>query len=226
MQRVFERKDKKMNCLIITGGNICLDLLNSYYNSNKQSLIIAVDKGLEALYKLNITPHHIVGDLDSVNQEILKNYENISHIEIHKYIPEKDYTDTDIALKLAISLNVSSIAVLGATGTRIDHLLANIHILTFALETKIPCHIIDTNNKIYLINNSISLNKNKVYGKYISLIPFTSSVEGLTLKGFKYPLDNYCLTIGKSLGVSNEIIEDTATVDLKLGTLIVVESKD
>ena len=215
-----------MNCLIITGGNIDLDLLNNYYNINKQSLIIAVDKGLEALYKLNIIPHHIVGDLDSVNQEILKSYENISHIEIHKYIPEKDYTDTDIALKLAISLNVSNITILGATGTRIDHLLANIHILTYALEAKIPCYIVDTNNKIYLINDSISLRRIDVYGKYVSLIPFTSSVQGLTLRGFKYPLDNYCLTIGKSLGISNEIVEDIATIDLKLGTLIVIENKD
>ena len=211
-----------MNCLIITGGNIDLDLLNNYYNINKQSLIIAVDKGLEALYKLNIIPHHIVGDLDSVNQEILKSYENISHIEIHKYIPEKDYTDTDIALKLAISLNVSNITILGATGTRIDHLLANIHILTYALEAKTPCYIVDTNNKIYLISDSISLRRIDVYGKYVSLIPFTSSVQGLTLRGFKYPLDNYCLTIGKSLG----IVEDIATIDLKLGTLIVIENKD
>lgn len=215
-----------MNCLIATGGNVDLDLLNNYYSINRQSLIIAVDKGLESLYKLNIIPHHIVGDLDSVNQEILKSYENTSHVEIHKYVPEKDYTDTDIALKLAISLNVSTITIIGATGTRIDHLLANIHILTYALEAKIPCCIVDTNNKIYLTNDSIVLNKNEIYGKYISLMPLTTSIEGLTLKGFRYPLDNYCLTIGKSLGISNEIIQDTATIDLKTGTLIVIESKD
>lgn len=215
-----------MNCLIVTGGNVDLDLLNNYYNTNKDSLIIAVDKGLEALYKLNIIPHHIVGDLDSVNQEILKHYNNISCVEVHKYMPEKDYTDTDIALKLAIDLHVSSIAILGATGTRIDHILANIHILTYALNSQIPCYILDTNNKISLTDNSIILNKNKIYGKYISLIPLTTSVEGLTLKGFKYPLDNFCLTVGKSLGVSNELIEDTATISLKSGILIVIESKD
>lgn len=215
-----------MNCLIVTGGNVDLDLLNNYYNSNKDLLIIAVDKGLEALYKLNIVPNHIVGDLDSVNQEILKHYNNISCIKIHKYMPEKDYTDTDIALKLAIDLHVSSIIILGATGTRIDHILANIHILTYAQNNQIPCYILDTNNKIYLTDNSIILNKNEIHGKYISLIPLTTSVEGLTLKGFKYPLDNFCLTVGKSLGVSNEIIENIATISLKSGILIVIESKD
>lgn len=215
-----------MNCLIVTGGNVDLDLLNNYYNTNKDLLIIAVDKGLESLYKLNIIPHHIVGDLDSVSREILEHYKKVSNIEIHKYNPEKDYTDTDIALKLAIALNVSSITIIGATGTRIDHILANIHILTYALDNQIPCYILDTNNKIYLTDNSIILNKNEIYSKYISLIPLTTSVEGLTLKGFKYPLENYCLTIGKSLGISNEIIENTATISLKYGILILIESKD
>lgn len=215
-----------MNCLIVTGGDVCLDLLNEYYNDNKDLLVIAVDKGLESLYLLNIVPKHIVGDLDSVNVTILKHYQNNPQITIHKYIPEKDYTDTDIALKLAVSLDVSNITILGATGSRIDHMLANIHVLTYALDAKIPCYIVDTNNKIYLINDSILLRKTDAYGKYISLIPLTTSVEGLTLRGFKYPLNNYCLTIGKSLGVSNEIIEDIATIDLKLGTLIVIESKD
>lgn len=215
-----------MNCLIVTGGIVDLDLLTNYYNANKKSLIIAVDKGLEALHSLNIAPNHIVGDLDSVNQEILKHYENMSQIKFHKYVPEKDYTDTEIALKLAIGLNVSSITIIGATGTRMDHTLANIHILIYALHANIPCYILDTNNKIYLTFNSLVLNKNDIYGKYISLIPYTRSVDGLTLKGFKYPLDNYCLTMGRSLGVSNEIVEETATIDLKLGTLIVVESKD
>ncbi len=215
-----------MNCLIVTGGNVDLNLLNNYYNSNKDSLVIAVDKGLESLYKLNIIPDHIVGDLDSVNATILKHYQNNPQITIHKYIPEKDYTDTDIALKLAIKLAASNITIIGATGTRIDHMLANIHVLTYALDSKIPCHILDSNNKIYLINDSAKLNKDEAHGKYISLIPLTTSVEGLTLKGFKYPLNNYCLTIGKSLGISNEIIQDIATIDLKSGTLIVIESKD
>lgn len=215
-----------MNCLIVTGGNVDLNLIIDYLNSNKESLIIAVDKGLEALSSTNIVPNHIVGDLDSVNKEILKHYESMSQVTIHKYVPEKDYTDTDIALKLAVSLDISNITILGATGSRIDHMLANIHILTYALDAKIPCYIVDTNNKIYLINDSILLRKTDTYGKYISLIPLTTSVKGLTLKGFKYPLDNYCLTIGKSLGVSNEIVQDAATIDLMAGTLIVIESKD
>lgn len=215
-----------MNTLIISGGNIDLELLQNYYSNNSIQTIIAVDKGLESLHKLKIIPNHIVGDLDSVDINILENYINNPDIKIHKYMPEKDYTDTDIALNLAIELQSSNITIIGAIGTRLDHTLANVHILTKALKSNIPCQLIDSNNKIYLIDKQITLEKSKVYGKYISLLPLTSSVRGLTLKGFKYPLDDYTLTIGKSLGISNEITENIATIDLQDGILIVIESRD
>lgn len=188
--------------------------------------IIAGDRGLEALYQLKIVPNHIVGDFDSVSPEILEFYKNQSQIIFHTYHPEKDNTDTDIALKLAISLKSSEITIMGALGRRMDHAIANIHILKDALETNIPCQILDEHNRIYLINKEITLEKNRVYGKYISLIPLTSEVKDLTLTGFKYPLDNYDLPIGTSLGVSNEIVENIAQIKMKKGILIVIESKD
>lgn len=107
-----------------------------------------------------------------------------------------------------------------------DHALSNIHILNKTLEAKIPCQIFDNYNKIYLVKNNITLYKDKIYGKYISLIPLTTTVKGLTLTGFKYLLKNASLSIGKSLGISNEIVEDVAHIELKEGILIVIESKD
>lgn len=188
--------------------------------------IIAGDRGLEALYQLKIVPNHIVGDFDSVSPKILEFYKNQSQIIFHTYHPEKDNTDTDIALKLAIGLKSSEITIMGALGRRMDHAIANIHILKDALETNIPCQILDEHNRIYLINKEITLEKNRVYGKYISLIPLTSEVKDLTLTGFKYPLNNYDLPIGTSLGVSNEIVENIAQIKMKKGILIVIESKD
>ena len=188
--------------------------------------IIAGDKGLEALYQLKIIPNHVVGDFDSVSPEILEFYKKQSQIIFHTFNAEKDNTDTDIALKLAIKIGSSKITILGALGKRMDHAIANIHILKDALEAKIPCQIIDEHNRIYLINKEMTLEKDKVYGKYVSLIPLTSIVEGLTLTGFKYPLNDYTLPIGTSLGISNEIIGDIAHIKMDKGILIVIESKD
>ena len=188
--------------------------------------IIAGDRGLEALYKLKIIPNHVVGDFDSVSPEILEFYKRQSQIIFYTFNAEKDNTDTDIALKLAIQLKSSKITILGALGKRMDHAIANIHILKDALEANIPCQIIDEHNRIYLINKEMTLEKDKVYGKYVSLIPLTSTVEGLTLTGFKYPLSDYTLLIGTSLGISNEIITDKAHIEMKNGILIVIESRD
>ena len=188
--------------------------------------VIAGDRGLEALYQLKIIPNHVVGDFDSVSPEILKFYKKQSQIIFHTYHAEKDNTDTDIALQLAIKLKSSRITIMGALGRRMDHAIANIHILKDALEANIPCQMIDEHNRIYLINKEMTLEKDKVYGKYVSLIPLTSTVEGLTLAGFKYPLHDYTLPIGTSLGISNEIVTDTAHIEMKNGILIVIESRD
>ena len=188
--------------------------------------IIAVDRGLEVLYELNIVPNHVVGDFDSVSTTILQFYQKNAKVVFHPYNPEKDYTDTDIALKLAVELNSSTITIMGAIGKRMDHTLANIHILKEALEIGIPCEILDSYNKIYLVKENTQLAKDKTYGKYISFLPLTTTVKGITLKGFQYPLNNASLSVGLSLGISNEIVEDMATIELKEGILIVIESKD
>lgn len=60
----------------------------------------------------------------------------------------------------------------------------------------------------------------------VSLLPLTTQAEGVTLEGFKYPLKEYCMTSDNSLGVSNEITEETARITVKKGILIMIESKD
>ncbi len=215
-----------METLIVAGGEICIEILKKVVKKNTKQNIVAVDKGLESLHQLKIIPNHIVGDFDSISPQILAFYKKQSQIVFHKYNAEKDNTDTDIALKLAIQLKSSKITMIGALGKRMDHAIANIHILKDALEAKIPCQMIDEYNRIYLIDTLTAIKKEETYGKYISLIPLTSVVEGITLTGFKYPLDDYSLSIGTSLGISNEIVDDIAHIEIRKGILMVIESRD
>jgi len=126
---------------------------------------------------------------------------------------------------LAAELESTSITILGAIGTRIDHTIANIHILKELIEQNIKAKIINENNEIQLINKSIKIEKNNKY-KYISIIPLTTEVKGITIKGMKYPLENYTLSIGNSLGVSNEQIKKEAEISIKQGILILIKSRD
>ena len=169
-------------------------------------------------------PDYILGDFDSIDKKVLEKYKT-QKIKINELKPEKDFTDTEEAINLAIKLKSSELVIIGAIGTRIDHVLANINVLKIALDNNIKAKIINEHNEIELINNELIIEKNNLY-KYISIMPLTTQVEGITITGMKYPLENYTLTIGNSLGVSNEQIEKTAKIKVKDGILIVIKSRD
>lgn len=208
-----------MNTLIVTGGTVDTNILKKIHKNF--DFIIASDHGLEALNVCKIIPNYIIGDFDSIDNNLLQNY---SDTEIVRLNPEKDYTDTHMALKKAIEIRSQKIVILGATGSRIDHLIGNIHILKEALENNIDCKLVDSNNEIFLINKDSYIKKDTHF-KYISLIPLTTTVTGITLKGFKYSLNNACLRIGHSIGISNEQISD-GIINIDEGILIIIRSKD
>lgn len=211
--------------LIITGGQVDDEFLSELLTKKQYKLKVAADHGLMAADRLNITLDYIVGDFDSVSKMVLEKYNNKS-AKIKTFPKEKDKTDTEIALELALSLKASSIDIIGATGTRLDHVLANIGLLLLPMQLGVNACILDRNNKIYLKNESFKIEKDKQFGNFVSLLPYGDRVSGLTLKGFKYPLDHIIYPSGSSLGISNEIIEREAGIELSEGVLIVIESKD
>lgn len=213
---------KKHVSLIISGGEIELEFFKTFIKSKKIDYIIAVDSGLEKLDSINLLPDYIIGDFDSIKNEVLKKYEDVENIKLN---PEKDFSDTHMALKLAIELQSNEIYILGALGKRIDHAIANIHILKEALDNNIKCKIIDNKNEIQVITKGVN-NIEKLHYKYISLFPLTTQVKGITLEGFKYPLNNATLNIGHSIGVSNEIINNDAKIYINDGILLVIKSND
>ncbi len=215
-----------MKALIVTGGKLEKEFLLKTIKEREFEIIIAVDNGLKILNEININPQHIVGDFDTVKREILEKYKENKSIKIHEFNPIKDNTDTDIAIRLAIELKSGEITIIGGIGTRIDHVLGNIHVLKYALDSNIKCKIIDENNEIQLINKTTILKKKDITKKYISLIPLTEKVENINLKGFKYELKNGTLTIGSSLGISNEISKEEAIIEFDNGILIMINSKD
>ena len=86
--------------------------------------------------------------------------------------------------------------------------------------------MVDANNRIRMVCQGITIAKEEQYGKYVSLLPFTPQVKGLTLTGFQYPLEDYTLECYHSLGVSNEITAEKAQISFREGVLVVVEAKD
>ena len=219
-----------MKVLIITGGNIDRDFAFSFLKNNTYDEVIAVDGGLAAADTMNIPITHLVGDFDTIDGKTLERYVHRSDLTVHQYIPEKDYTDTDIAVKLAIDLlgksDKKELHILGGTGTRLDHVLANLQMLKRPLDAGVDAMIVDKNNYIRMIRGKYTLRREEAFGKYVSLIPITNRIEGLTLKGFKYPLDRASTGFGESLCVSNELIAEQGEIEMEEGMAWLIMSRD
>lgn len=211
--------------LIINGGNIEEDFALPFLQKASYNYVIAVDKGMEFCRKAGIRPDEILGDFDSVDPEVKKYFDSLE-IPVHVYKPEKDQTDMENAMSLALKRESREILVLGATGTRMDHVLGSISNLTLPLKAGVPCSLVDAHNRIRMTAHELRIRKEEQYGKYVSILPFGGAAEGVTLEGFYYPLHDYTIEAGAAIGISNEIVAEEARISISAGTLLVIESRD
>ena len=188
--------------------------------------IIGVDSGLNFLYQNQIYPTHIVGDFDSVEPEVIAYYKGKSDIPIQEFNPVKDATDTEIALRLAIELGVDKVWLLGATGTRLDHVMSNIQILKIALDAGVEAYLLDECNRISVWEKEITLSKGKSFGTYFSLFPLGEAVPDVTIEGAKYPVSHQSVSPYESRFVSNEVEEQEVKIKFPKGVLVLMETRD
>ncbi|MEE1312397.1 MAG: thiamine diphosphokinase [Lachnospiraceae bacterium] len=214
-----------MHILIITGGGIDIPFTHSYIEKQKFDKIYAADKGVQYAVQLGIRPDLILGDFDSLGEKMKEKMKDWN-IPVLTFPPEKDYTDTHLAITHAISQGADEITLIGATGTRLDHTWANIGLLQMAMKEGVRAWIVDAHNRISMWNSGREMKKEEAFGDYVSLIPYTEKVTGITLTGFYYPLSDAELTLGISLGISNELISKTGKIEIGSGDLIIIESRD
>ena len=221
--------------LIVTGGALKPAFALSLLEREKPDTVVAVDGALAFFDEVEektgkkIRIDHLVGDFDTISPEILEKYSSDSQIVIHRYIPEKDNTDTDIAVDLALDLSgkaPAQILIIGALGGRVDHMLANLQMLEVISACGKEGLILDEQNRIRLITGSATLRRDEQYGRYISLVPVSKNLKGLSLRGVKYPLEGKDIVRGRSLLISNEITEDEAEINLAEGLAYLIESRD
>ena len=241
-----------IDTIIVSGGDIQSDFALYFLKKNIEKAgrenirLIAADRGLEFFLDYLILPDVVIGDFDSLSEDG-KNFlemqsEDIPYggmlewklqkgegkvVEVVRLRPEKDDSDTQSAMNYAIQNGAKEIVILGVTGNRVDHLMANFGLLILAQKQDTEVALADRYNYMKLIPSGTILKKAEQFGKYVSFFPLGGDVTGLTLEGFKYPLDKYHLTTADSgLTVSNEISEEYAKVTYESGTLLVIMSRD
>ena len=216
--------------LIVSGGSIDINFSKEYIKDKKYDRIIAADSGLAHCKEIGIEPTDILGDFDSLkNKELLEEYRK-KGIPLREFPTRKDYTDTHLAVKYAVDLKPQRVTILGATGTRYDHALANISLLAFLKDNGIEAKIVDVHNEIEMLHGpeerkylrSDIKNPQNPGKEYFSIIAFSPEVTGIDEEGFSYSLKNGTLYNKESVGVSNEIMAKEATLRVKTGYLLVV----
>ncbi len=219
-------------CLLISGGPLDLSFAKDFLKNRNYDFAVAADAGFSACLELGIHPDLLVGDFDTFGREKIQSYlsDPKYRIEIHR--PEKDETDTELAFRRIREAGFCEVDVLGALGGRLDHEISNIHLLVHEMRKGLQANCYDAKNRIYILDseqkNEYNFSRSRQYGTYVSFLPITERVKGITLTGFKYPLQDKDISIfnNPSLCVSNEILEETAVISLKEGILMCIESKD
>lgn len=194
--------------------------------SNDFDKIIGIDRGNLFLLRRGIVPDLAIGDFDSLNEAEKK--EVFSQIaEIQTSPAEKDDTDTQLALVTVFErYPEAKVTLIGATGGRLDHLLANLWLgveprfLPFLSQIK----ILDQGNDVsYIASGTHQISKNPEM-KYLAFCCLTP-VKKLTLKNLKYELSAVDFPQPTSLA-SNEFLRGDAEVSFSNGLIAVIQSRD
>ncbi len=178
--------------------------------------IICADGGLLVAQKLGLTPDYLIGDYDSMAQP---------KADVIKLPMEKDMTDSEAAIDLAVSLGFTEITLLGGLGGRFDHTMGNIGMLAKYCEKPENLMITDGQNCVFMIPPG-AVTVPRSHYTYMGVVSYGPAAENVTLRGVKYPLTNHYLTNQTTLGVSNEITETEAQISFTKGMLLIILSKD
>ena len=198
--------------IVCAGENSGLDI-----NLQSTDFLIAADGGLDYLTEIGVTPNLTVGDFDSAN--------NSPQGEIIKLNCDKNETDTYICVLEGLKRGYNTFFFHCATGSRFDHTLANLQILTHLAKHNAQGYIFDSDQIITSLPECVQIEFFADAQGTVSVFSATDICEGVNIKGLKYELDNGFLSSEFSLGVSNSFIDKPSSICASKGILTVVFPK-
>ncbi|MBI5620209.1 thiamine diphosphokinase [Candidatus Gottesmanbacteria bacterium] len=211
---------RKQQVVIVGGGTISTYALSGIREGD---YIIGVDRGASWLIGQGIIPDVAIGDFDSVSPtELDEIRKKVGRVDEHPR--GKDRTDSELALDHAIALNPKEVVIYGALGTRLDHTIANIHLLEKLCKKGFAGVIRNENNEVRLVDSRMIVKKD-VRFRYVSILPVTDTID-VTLSGFVYDLSRVLICRGQTIGISNEIKRERATIEVHHGRAFVIQSRD
>ncbi len=176
--------------------------------------LFCADGGTNHVLSLGLTPEAIIGDLDSLDSELISQME-AKGVIFHRHPARKDKTDLELALDIAIQEQPDEILVVTALGGRLDQMLANLLLLTRSEYAAPRLTLIEGSQQATLLRSNQSISIDGQAGDTISVVPLTSQVEQVDLTGVEWPLEQATLSRGSTWSISNVLTASPAT--LKIG---------
>lgn len=182
-------------------------------------LVLAADGGANLCAAWGWPVDAVVGDMDSLDAAVRQRLEA-------KTIPlliapvDKDETDLELTLRLALERGADEIVIAGALGARIDHTLGNLTLLALPGLATVPARILDGDQTIWLVRDRLTVHGQP--GDALSLLPFGGDAHGVKVSGVRWPLHEADLPLGPSLSISNRMVEQHAEISVQAGMLLAV----
>jgi thiamine pyrophosphokinase len=205
---------------IVAGGDIHRRQLLAI---KKADVVIGVDRGAYWLVERGVPPDIAIGDFDSVTNVEKKRIHDESVVYI-EHVPQKDMTDLELAIEEAIHMRATGVHIYGALGRRFDHTLAATQLLMRLESHNIYGIIVDNFNKIHIVRHQLTLPKTQKF-RYVSIIPLHKNAK-VSLTGFTYDVSHQTFMSSSTLGISNEIVAEFATIIVHSGQVLVIQSSD
>jgi thiamine pyrophosphokinase len=187
------------------------------------AVVIAADSGLHQAERLGLHVDYVVGDLDSADPAAVERARADGAI-VDRHPAEKDETDLELAFDLARDRGVQAITVVGGSGGRLDHLLANVGVLASVRFADLEIDAYVGSSYVAVVQGGrapFALTGTR--GSLVTLLPAGGAASGITTTGLQYPLHGATLRPGPSRGVSNVLVADIATVVVEHGTLLMIQ---
>ena len=186
-------------------------------------ILICADGGGDAALLAGLTPDLVLGDMDSLSSAGRLRLAEAG-VRFIEHPPDKDKTDTELALDYALQYRPARITITGVLGgKRLDHTLGNLLLLTLPMLHGVDVRMVDASTDAFAVWSYGALRGS--VGDYVSLLPVTERVEGVRTEGLRYPLYDEPLLRGYTRGVSNELLAESATVRVAAGCLLVVHER-
>jgi thiamine pyrophosphokinase len=211
-----------MRVVIVASGDV--DAADAQH-LDAAELVIAADGGTTSLERIGRRPDLVVGDLDSADESLVSRLAG-EGTRVERHPEAKDASDAELALRAALDAGGTDVVLAGATGgDRFDHALANVLLLASGWLAGRSVRMVHGGTTVRVVRSGERLELGGAHGDIVTLLPIAGDAEGVTTRGLRWQLEGARLRLGSTLGLSNEVTDDPASVSVAAGALLVVEAR-